>query len=283
MFRHDLGDETVVRYLLGRLPDAERDKFEDRYFSDDELHEQLQAIEEELIDAYVRGRLGREDTAAFESRFLLSPERRQKIEFARTLAALPPTDPPPREIPAVLFGWIRRSPAMRWSFVGAAAVIAAVLLVLRFWPTAPPPSVVAKLPSPQQPVHEKREGESEAATKNPHPSPKLPPVLAFALMPGVRGEGSPNRISIPSGTYRIRLNLAVSADAGFPRYAASIATADGKEVWRDGNLRRNGQTVAIIVSSAVLPAGEYAVRLTGIAGPGTSEDVAGYAFSVAPK
>ncbi len=80
-------DVIIVRYLLGQLPEAERDHFEDRYFSDEALHEQLQAIEEELIDAYVDGDLTGEDLACFELRFIGSPERERKILFARALRA----------------------------------------------------------------------------------------------------------------------------------------------------------------------------------------------------
>ena len=31
-------DETIVRYLLGQLPEQDRDAFEDRYCHDDVLH-----------------------------------------------------------------------------------------------------------------------------------------------------------------------------------------------------------------------------------------------------
>ncbi len=78
-------DATIVRYLLGQLPDAERDHFEDRYFVNEALHEQLQAIEEELIDAYVDGELTGEDLTCFERLFIGSPEREHKILFAKFL------------------------------------------------------------------------------------------------------------------------------------------------------------------------------------------------------
>jgi anti-sigma factor RsiW len=81
-------DERAIRYLLGELSPEERDQFEDRYFSDAALHEQLQAIEEELIDSYVRGELSSEQRTHFEQRFLQSPERREKCDFAKALAEL---------------------------------------------------------------------------------------------------------------------------------------------------------------------------------------------------
>ncbi len=80
-------DAIIVRYLLGQLPDAERDPFEDRYFVSEALHEQLQAIEEELVDAYVDGELTGEDLTCFERLFIGSPERERKIQFAKALRA----------------------------------------------------------------------------------------------------------------------------------------------------------------------------------------------------
>src|SRR5712691_10182948 len=86
--RQQSDDEVIVRYLLGRLREPERSSFEERYFADDALHEYLLAIEQELIDAYVHGHLSDEDKTAFEAHFLASPERRESIEFAKTLAAV---------------------------------------------------------------------------------------------------------------------------------------------------------------------------------------------------
>ena len=43
-------DETLVQYLLGELPDLLRDELEDRFFSDDALHDQLLIVEDDLID-----------------------------------------------------------------------------------------------------------------------------------------------------------------------------------------------------------------------------------------
>jgi anti-sigma factor RsiW len=275
----DSSDEPTVRYLLGKLSQADREDFEDRYFSDDALLEQLQAIEEELIDAYVKGRLDPADRAAFENRFLHSPECRRRVEFARALAAIPGA--PDRRVRASLLSRLFPSSlGMRFALAGAAtATVAAVVLMLHFLPDRRAPQIAIKT-GPPAPVEVAPGNEAKGIGQTVAP-PKglLAPALAFALAPGVRGEGGLNRISIPPGTYLLRLSLAVDADADFPHYAAVLSTVDGREVLREDNLNRKGAAVTITVPSGLLPAGNYAVKLTGIDGK-NSEAVAGYSLTV---
>ena len=82
---YEAGDERFVRYLLGGLTTTERDQLEDEYFADDAVHEQLLAIECELIDAYVRDELSPDDRRTFEERFLATPGGRARVERARLI------------------------------------------------------------------------------------------------------------------------------------------------------------------------------------------------------
>ena len=87
--RSERVDETLlVRYLLGNLTEEEQVQVEDRAFSDPEYLGALEGAEADLIDTYVRGELGQQDRRAFELRFLLSPNRRRKVEFAKAFAAV---------------------------------------------------------------------------------------------------------------------------------------------------------------------------------------------------
>ena len=83
-------EALLVRYLLGDLPDQQQAEIEDRAFSDPEYLRNIQAVESDLIDEYVRGGLSKADRRHFEQRFSASAERRRKIEFARALAAVTP-------------------------------------------------------------------------------------------------------------------------------------------------------------------------------------------------
>lgn len=89
--KHDpINDELIVRYLLGDLPEERQTEIEDRAFQDEQYLRDILAAESDLIDEYVRGELTDSARRQFESRFLSSAERRQKVEFARALARVTP-------------------------------------------------------------------------------------------------------------------------------------------------------------------------------------------------
>src|SRR5262245_33230662 len=78
--------EAVVRYLLGELTEEECDELEGVYFATTDGFEELQAVEQELMDAYVAGELSPERRLRFESRQV--PEDRRDVRFARALRAV---------------------------------------------------------------------------------------------------------------------------------------------------------------------------------------------------
>lgn len=81
-------DELIARYLLGDLPEEQQVAIEDRAFSDAEYRQNITAVENDLIDEYVRRQLSSEQRRQFEQRFLASADRRKRIEFARALATV---------------------------------------------------------------------------------------------------------------------------------------------------------------------------------------------------
>src|SRR4051812_7338736 len=79
-------ESLLVRYLLGNLTEEEQVRVEDQAFAEPDYLRAIEAAEADLIDYYVRGELAQADRQAFERRFLTSPQRRGKVEFARALA-----------------------------------------------------------------------------------------------------------------------------------------------------------------------------------------------------
>src|SRR5437899_1308293 len=75
----------MVQYLLGEVSAEECARFEDQYQADDELFQQLAAVENDIIDAYVRGKLSGSEREQFERHFLTNPERAANIKLARSL------------------------------------------------------------------------------------------------------------------------------------------------------------------------------------------------------
>lgn len=80
----DSNDRVTIReYLLGQLADLQRQDLEHRLVSDDPAFEELLVAEDELIDAYLKGELDAEQKGLFESVFLGTSERQEKLRFGR--------------------------------------------------------------------------------------------------------------------------------------------------------------------------------------------------------
>jgi hypothetical protein len=78
-------DNSLRRYLLGSLPEAETEQFDELSFTDDEFVTRLQAVEDDLIDAYWQGELSPSEAEQFQAYYLASPRRREKVQFAHAL------------------------------------------------------------------------------------------------------------------------------------------------------------------------------------------------------
>src|ERR1044071_1499675 len=95
----DLNNEKLIsRYLLGELSEEQQAEIEDRAFADNEYLASITAVENDLIDEYVRQELSEADRRRFESRFLASAERRKRVEFAKALKRITPA-PEKRVVP----------------------------------------------------------------------------------------------------------------------------------------------------------------------------------------
>ncbi len=77
--------EKAVQYLFGELGGAERDAIEERLFTDEEFSLFLDAVENDLIDEYVRGEMNFVEKQRFEEKYLISERRREKVRVANIL------------------------------------------------------------------------------------------------------------------------------------------------------------------------------------------------------
>ena len=82
-------EKHIARYLLGDLTEEQQIEIEDRAFADKEYLALITAVENDLIDEYVKRELSDTDQRKFEGRFLASAERRKRVEFAKALARVP--------------------------------------------------------------------------------------------------------------------------------------------------------------------------------------------------
>ena len=124
-------DAPLRRYLLGEMALDEEPRVEERLLMDSDYIEQLEVVEEDLIDEYVRGNLPPPQQQNFEERFLNHPERRKKILLARALTerarSFNPTPEPKPNLLSLVWEWLTRSiPAPVLSAAATAIVFVAL-------------------------------------------------------------------------------------------------------------------------------------------------------------
>ncbi len=142
-------DGVIVQYLLGSLSEEETERLDELGIVDDEFAGRLQLVENDLVDAYVRGELSGETLERFTSFYLSSSRRREKVRFAQVFQTVPDRDVVTAQAESRQRkrseysladesgwrpGWLRRffsnqRPALLWGVASIALLLAAVGLV----------------------------------------------------------------------------------------------------------------------------------------------------------
>jgi hypothetical protein len=81
-------NQDLNQYLLGALPEAEAESFDELSFAEEEFVDALNAAEKDLVDAYVQGDLAGAELERFKSYYLASPLRREKVKFAQAFKVM---------------------------------------------------------------------------------------------------------------------------------------------------------------------------------------------------
>lgn len=92
----EIEERKIRQYLLGEMPEAEMSTFEERLMTNDDLFEMLLVIEDDLIDARADEELSAEERRRFDTYFLVTSERRERLELARALHDYAARHPPPK-------------------------------------------------------------------------------------------------------------------------------------------------------------------------------------------
>lgn len=288
-------DDVMIRYLLGELSEQERTRIEENYFLDPGVFEHLCAVEDELIDAYVRGELGGAQREHFEQLFLASPQRRTRVEFARSLLERLSRQPAATTKEAarsrIVTWWesagvISRlpKPALLWPL--AAVALALVIVVgwrLAHKETMPRIQVQERTPLKPPPTQ---------AQQQPMPSPTPPPrpapkIATFLLTPVLtRDLGGAKTFMIPSGVDWVQFRLDPEA-ADYKSYRAVLRTPEGREIWSGRDLTpqasTSGKSIFLKLPASTLTSGDYILTLSGLNAEGKFEDVNDYSFRLAKR
>ncbi len=254
-----IDDRTLRRYLLGQLGLEDSAHLEDLFFSNDEVFRRLEYAEEELMEEYVGDTLGDTDRASFESHFLSTEQRKNRLEAIGDLhrhAQL--QDEKPLSTWEVCREFFRFSPPALKLSLAAAALIAIIL----------PAGLGLQL------VRNNREySELQARTH----------IASLLLQPQLRSGGAAPTLRIAEGANLARLELELEG-SDYSRFRAAILDVEGTEVLRFGNvtptLTDNRVKISIDLPVFSLQAGDYLVELEGAAEGGDFEPVKTYGFRV---
>jgi hypothetical protein len=280
------GDEAlIVRYLLDELPADERRLVEHRYFLDDRLFESVCSVEEQLIRDFLRDELPTDQRRRFEVRYLQSPQLSQKVESARLLMESASAASPAREEQVSrpsIWERLRESFRLRAGVLGlAAAGLVTVAIFVAVWFGLNNRRLRTELArSESQRSSIAARPQAEAATPKSNPAGIKAAPLAFLLSPGVtRGDaGGQQRLVIPAnGVDRVRLNLEFTPFGQYTTYRVIVSSVSGVEL---ASRDLAGSKLAIDLSAASLPEGDYIIVVKGRAGTPKYEDLDSYYFHV---
>jgi len=299
-------DEILMRrYLLGDLPQEERARLENRYLADAEVFEEFLAIENDLIDSYVKGQLTEDDRQKLETAYLNSPQRRERVEFARALSevsasanqAVVAQNVPPWKKVWAAFSVRPRMP--QWLFAAAALGIVmsgSWLMVQNQRLRVDLQQALAgqaQLRGEQESLRQRIAGLEANPKDQPRRNQQNPevaeletpagPEVTLRLTPGIaRGPGRPQKtLFLPPTTSQLRLQLMLDRYE-YKIYEAVLLTAERKEVSRGKALQSHSIDGSTVVTWRLpahsIQSGDYIVQLMGQPASGSLEDVESYSF-----
>jgi hypothetical protein len=277
----DASHDQLERYLLGTLPEAERERIDERILTDSQLFDDLCVVENELAYDYAIGLLAGDERRLFEERFLQRSAIQARVRTARQLL---------EGIRAAEDGGARRSsPWLIYAAVAASLILVAWLarenIRLRDDASernASLPTAASGDPARPAPPPPQTDRTATAAQPIAPPEKATPFIVSVFLQPGVvRSSATPSRVRLPVGSI-LRLQLGLPAGStGFASYTAALRTPDDAQVWSGSATRasKNGELAFAIPASAV-PSNDYEITLYGVDSRKEPQEIANYAVSV---
>ncbi len=313
-----LDDGLLRRYLLGALPEVDAERMHELSIADEEFAGRLDAVENDLVDAYVRGELSEDNLKHFRTFYVSSPKRRQKVQFAegllaleRRVAAAPasvkePAVPasPSRQASRDRSSWPMLA-VPRFGFQWGLAAAALALLVaggyllfqnleLRKQMTEAQSQHVSdpRIRELERQLDQERSARDEAVRELQRAGESQANLdqlktVSILLPPAMRGPGPIPTISLHPGTDLVVLVLPLESD-DFPAYRAKLKDPVANHVlWSSTKLTTSpgGESKMVSASfpASLLKPQNYIVELTGQPAHGAPEPIGSYHFRVVLK
>jgi hypothetical protein len=258
-------DERIIAYLLKELPEDDLERFEDECFAQEEWPAQVNLVEGDLIEDYLRDELTAEQRQRFEQNYLTTKAREERVVIAAALlryvdernatsnAAI--AVPPPALTGPERFRAFWRSHTWALRAVTAVAVIALIAGALWFF-------------FPQRP--------------SPRTLPRTFATLTLTISNSNRAEGAQaGKVKLSPDVEALKISLMLPQPpptaAGY-RVELENDSGETKSVEVAG---RDAQSVLVVIPAAQLARGQYALKLFAVQTDGTERRINGsYFFNV---
>jgi methionine-rich copper-binding protein CopC len=242
MALNKIDDAALRQYLLGKLSDEDLEAFEKRLLTDDEAFEEMLAAEDDLVDEYVANRLNNSERETFEKHFLITTERQEDVDFARTLRKFIQ-----KEIPTPHWWDFSRNHAWVSRIAGVIVVSFVAFLAYYYIPRAP--RSIAEITLTPSIVTRGQNDEVQATEVNLRDKDALKINLKLPAD------------STPATNYRAEL-------IGYTK--ATVNT-----------IKHDNESVTVEIAAGDLPPAQYALRLHAISSDGSEQRIRGsYSFIV---
>jgi methionine-rich copper-binding protein CopC len=256
-------DERIIAYFLHELPEEERERFEDECFAEEEWPEQIAAVEEDLIEAYLRDQLTPAQRRSFEQNYLVTEARQERVAAAAALLRYidernnerNAATEPRLDAVAPEQNWAERFRAFwggtSWAARAAAAAAIVVLIAGALWYFLP-------------------RSTGTFAT------------LTLTLSQSNRAEGAQvDKVKLASNTEALRVTLTLPQPTPqAARYRVELENADGEK--RPVEVAdQDAQAVRVVIPAAQLARGQYVLKLFAVGSDGGEQRINGsYFFAV---
>ncbi len=255
-------------YLLGTLEAERRTAVDEQMLLDPAVYENLLAVEEELIDQYVRGGLTKLEQQKFETHFLITADRHKNLRFGRLLKRYMDAHPVPGSDRVAVRHTEQTAPAQtnfpphlasfsRGRAIAVSTVIAAFLgIIFLGW-------FIARKPS------ESTTGQNASR------------VMVVSLAPGsTRSAGATQRVTVPPRGVDLKLEL--ETNKRFPNYKSQLFRESEPLQTDEMKMEAKGDhnVVPLTITGEKLSPGDYSVKLCGVTDSGAKEFIDSYSFRV---
>jgi hypothetical protein len=297
-----LNEKLIIDYLLGVLPESEIERLDELSVTDDEVAEYVEAVENELVDDYIRNELPEKTRTRFESYYLTSATRREKVAIARTLTKR--ADKGTVSDHVIRPSSFANSRAFQWTTI-AAAVVMLVLGGYLLLTNIQMQNQIAQMKeehtalkkredqlqreiAQQRSMDQQKEAELaltkqklETLEKQLGEQGSLPEKLfAFSLSPQQREISTVTEIKIPAATESVVVTLKLESD-DFDTYETVLKNSATDEIlWRSDAQKSSNQTVVVKLPAKILKPQDYILDVFGINKSGDKEIISGYPFHV---